>query len=845
MSPVSIVAERVLLACTRECLRDVFVNVLGNVLVNFPPFGCCCFPFCSLFLSPAKASSPAAIFAITMSTPPTMNDLARLAAANLTTFSAAHAFTPAREAKAARFLSAGTPVHQKRALILDRSTTAQWLVISNQQVVVVTCPFVATNTAGDPIFLASYGDSLTQATPVSLPDEATWGGVVALVTQDDHIALNLPGCAAVPGMLDPPPNLDGTPSTEQASIERLYFDTAGGTGSAPAFAVLPNIYLLALGEPPVLQPLADPFPATGIHSRGLRVWYEAMQHLQAHNAGISLHLHPGLFAATDLPASLFPTRVLVGATNTIVTTVDVSATHFGHVTTVHREAGHGAILAHAATLPAPPAPGALSTGSSNPSNPAFAAALKEAFTPLVSSLQASNKATASATTQVEREHQQDQQAVVARYQLLFGHVETVTDPIDGSTTESAVFPSLSAAFLAVLRPSKVNQAEASYRESITNHLRSNARSSSYFDGMTDMDAKSLGGPGISCLREFRWGVEPPTQDHDSIKDEIMIFHFARPDPASVTYQTRLEEGSLITRQHLVGEDKSKLKRKLTDLYYQGQISTGHDLKTAIANFYTFGTWAFPDFASNPPAVWVALAELVFTLNSPSGRLWTGRHKALPHVFLHLFIAVQHMLGPFVSLGNTLEYREAVLSGSPVAVAAYKSASAFALLQVHKVNNIIHQGDLGIFREAPSIMRIFYPNATGGTKLPSAIKDDYTIVSDLTSPVPRKKTTPDKKSPDSSSGSDPTVRGRAEGVMKFSGQGKPPVPKTLFPHPKSGKMTYLCGNASTVGYLCPRTKDECNFIHVTHPQDLRDKDNRTTLKTFITNHVDLSLAKPGT
>jgi hypothetical protein len=356
--------------------------------------------------------------------------------------------------------------------------------------------------------------------------------------------------------------------------------------------------------------------------------------------------------------------------------VDALSPQFGHVAAVHHETGQGALLAHAATLPAPPSLGPPPGGLAN-QNPAFAAALTAAFSPLVASL---GKSTASATTQqVERGHQHDQRAVEARYQLGWGRVVAVIDPVDGSVTETVVFPKLSDALLAVHTPSKPSKAEASYQESATNHLRSKARSTSYFDGMTDWDTRSFGIPGISCIREFRFATEPPTLDPDELKDRLSILHFARTDPGNVAYKTRQEEGHLLTRQYLVGEDKSKLKRKITDLYYRGQIATADDLKTAIANFWSFSSWAFVDFATSPPSIWTALEELVFLLNSPAGRVWTGQHKNLPHVFLHVFLSVQHMMCTFIALGNCLEYRQAVLDSQPVAVNTYKEASAFTLL----------------------------------------------------------------------------------------------------------------------------------------------------------------------
>jgi hypothetical protein len=412
------------------------------------------------------------------------------------------------------------------------------------------------------------------------------------------------------------------------------------------------------------------------------------------------------------------------------------------------------------------------------------------------------KSTPSATTQVEREHQQDQHAVEVRYQLgCWGCVVAVIDSVDGSVTETVIFLKLSDALLAVLAP----KAEASYQESATNHIRSKAHSTSYFNGMTDWDTKSLGIPGISCVREFRFATEPPTLDPDELKDRLSILHFARTDPGSVAYKTRQEEGRLLTRQYLVGEDKSKLKRKITDLYYRGQIATADDLKNAIANFWSFSSWAFVDFVTSPPSIWITLEELFFLLNSPAGHVWTGQHKNLPHVFLHLFLSVQHMLGPFIALGNCLKYRQAVIDCQPVTVTTYKEASAFALLQVHKINNIIHDGDLGVFREPPPIMRVFYPDASD----PSAVKHGNSTSSNndrdpdsstpgLTGPVPRK--TGGTKPSDS----EDQQKRREQGVMKFAKQGKPPVPQTLFPHPMTAKMIYICGNASTVGFLFPRT-----------------------------------------
>jgi hypothetical protein len=434
-------------------------------------------------------------YAFTMSAPPpqqqTMQELARQVAGNLDTFSGAYPFTAARAAKTKAFLDASTPPHMKRAILGDVSTTLQWLLVHGDQVVVVTRPVIATDVNGAPVFLASLGDSLTQVIPVLFPDYVLTSQVLALVTSADHATFRLPGCASVPGQLEPPPLGDGTPSTEQASIDRLHFDASGGLGDAPAFGVVPLLFPLALGEVPPVQSILEPFPVTGTYSPGLRMWFHAMQYLHVHNGGRSLHSVSILFDQAALPRTLFPTSTLTDSISVPVLTVDALSPQFGHVKSIHRETAQGALLAHAATLQVPvPTLG----GTGGTTTPAFAAALSTAFAPLVSSLTKST----SSTTQVEREHLQEIKAVRARYQLCWGRIAQVTAP-DGSVTEQVVLPDLSDGLIAVLTPSKASRAEEIYKESVTNHLRQSARSTSYYAGLTDWDVKSFGQPGI-CLR---------------------------------------------------------------------------------------------------------------------------------------------------------------------------------------------------------------------------------------------------------------------------------------------------------------------------------------------------------
>jgi hypothetical protein len=209
--------------------------------------------------------------------------------------------------------------------------------------VVLTHPVVATDTTSStPIYLASLGDDLTQATPVALATSIATDMVVTPVRHADAVTLGLPGYAAVPGQLDPPPSGDGV--VNQAGIDRLHFDASGGDSDTPVFAVLPSVYPLALGEVPFLQSITDPLNNTDSLSCGACVWFDSLCYLATFNAGRLLYSHPLLFNAADLPAELFPTSNLGDNAQVTITTVSALSTHYGHASVLHRETGTVVII---------------------------------------------------------------------------------------------------------------------------------------------------------------------------------------------------------------------------------------------------------------------------------------------------------------------------------------------------------------------------------------------------------------------------------------------------------------------------------------------------------------------
>jgi hypothetical protein len=179
--------------------------------------------------------------------------------------------------------------------------------------------------------------------------------------------------------------------------------------------------------------------------------------------------------------------------------------HYGHGTVLHRETGNGTFLAHDSLLPAPtlvtPMPAVLASGV-----PGLGVSNLEEFTSAISTAITTTlgSATPPATTHVERELKQDQEDVMTRYQITWGRVATVLDPMDSSASEQVDLPESTAQFKAVLTPSKASKAEAAFHESFDNHLRSKHFSVLFLDGMASWDGRVWGLPGVQSLREFCW-----------------------------------------------------------------------------------------------------------------------------------------------------------------------------------------------------------------------------------------------------------------------------------------------------------------------------------------------------
>jgi hypothetical protein len=339
--------------------------------------------------------------------------------------------------------------------------------------------------------------------------------------------------------------------------------------------------------------------------------------------------------------------------------------------------------------------------------------------------------------------------------------------------------------------------------------------------MSDVPVGMFDGVFISCLRNFCWAKDPYNMDKESVRDRLGIPHCAAPRQDTVQYKERVAAGRTIYRQEQVGEDKSRLVRKLSELYHFGRMHNAASVHIMLANFWLFGVLAIKDFAKNPPDIWISLKEFLMALKSPQGKNWTGLLIDVPHVFYHMVGDLHGMIIPFVDLASTYNYNEAVKNKHPISPQAYADALYHARMHVLRLRTVFASGDLSEYRDVPPLMSLLSPTDSDGTKNNTTpIKKDppkqpQTV---LTPEDTRGRRTSDKPNNTAPSSAEITDL-KAKGLVEFKGRGKPPVANGIWvDNPQTKKKSMLCTNFSTVGYYCPFGTG-CGFFHFRSMREL--------------------------
>lgn len=80
-----------------------------------------------------------------------------------------------------------------------------------------------------------------------------------------------------------------------------------------------------------------------------------------------------------------------------------------------------------------------------------------------------------------------------------------------------------------------------------------------------------------------------------------------------------------------------------------------------------------------------------------GKVWLDKMKQFKHLICYLILEIQSVIALYVHISNSLNYRQAVKMGNPVAPqAAYEEANSQANATMFTARNMIHPMNIGCF-----------------------------------------------------------------------------------------------------------------------------------------------------
>ena len=123
------------------------------------------------------------------------------------------------------------------------------------------------------------------------------------------------------------------------------------------------------------------------------------------------------------------------------------------------------------------------------------------------------------------------------------------------------------------------------------------------------------------LQIASWHSDNIITNPQCLKDEIMLFNLATPPTSNQEFIERLTNVKNIQQQEQAGDDKTKLAKKIGELYYKGYISTPTKAINVAGNFSGLLTMIYTNIPTNPPLIWTMIQDLMDAMrDTQSGKL---------------------------------------------------------------------------------------------------------------------------------------------------------------------------------------------------------------------------------
>ena len=334
------------------------------------------------------------------------------------------------------------------------------------------------------------------------------------------------------------------------------------------------------------------------------VWRKAHNYNIINNGGLSVTEGGLLFDVTGIGPGQHQNIKIQKQGEVKIKTLSPTSPHFGPVKTTTREATIAAYIRIGNAMPVAATPGVTGAGTAH--NPIVVVSEQQSTTgqgiSAADSLDLLVKAMSNNARSPEmKDKEKTQEKILHRYMLAFATVHR-------SGHDVTVYPAkLSNGFIEMIKCNSLSAAKSMWFDLLNQVVHVAGHSNKRLDGGATIAASDLSdNVFVAAIREFKFLRQPLTVSVAmEAKTNISIIAFADPIKDAKAYKDRLSHEHLVNCQEAVGEEKTKMARKTTELYNGGALFHIDNIKTLICNVRVFGRTVSDNFEDSE--FWKGLA----------------------------------------------------------------------------------------------------------------------------------------------------------------------------------------------------------------------------------------------
>ena len=746
-----------------------------------------------------------------------------------------HRFSLARPADPQRCLllretlREGIHTERRNQILNDPTNCFQYACRWGDSVGFLTRPTLVCSPDGgaDTIVVASFTDTIGQAFPVTIPLSDFRGSFTTLVRREDAQQLNLSihptEPATIPGPRD---GITRTAELVDASLDRLQFEMPEepGDGDYPVIVALPCFLPIGPGQTfPHPTPIQDDVSFRDDFFL-FHVWRGGLRYCIARNQGRSVTRGGPLFHQESLRTNAgnppaFEGYTVVARLSANPTPVPPTSPRFTEATDILREwsdtiwveLGNGLAPEPAAAPAAGTAAGPTAFGPDQ---------VRAVVEPLVNKEKQFRLAPRTA----------------ARYRLLLAGPPAAGGPDAGI----AVVPELADPFSQYLQVGTGSAAAEDLRELVRSRITVANSSATALDKDVTWEADNVTLAFSDRIRTFTWLVErASTVALPIARTCIGLLQMLTPDreALALVVEGDMEARSLVMANASTGSAQIDAARS-SKMYSGGRLTTFRHSYEAVCNLRML-LGIMSDHANGSYLV-TKLLEYTDLLMDRQGRTFFEMCRESPHLAVHPWQDLQHILSSFLMVATRSELYQAVIEGRDIDVLNFSTPLAVADGAITELRAIINGNGLGKFAGVPYCAPWFSKDATrvgtsrirGGNEQggSSGSKRGRDTSDSSSSKKPRADSADHEKS-------------KTLGLLCFDANaaGTNRLPNMPVYHKKRGAKApeRLCMKFLSRGFVC--TNKDCPFPHISNLKVLAEGE-RTKMIDYVDKQPGLSWAE---